>query len=33
MKPIVQFNPVKLNGVIIKQATGFNADFIEKKIL
>jgi NAD-dependent DNA ligase len=30
MKPIVQFNPVKLNGVIIKQATGFNADFIEK---
>jgi DNA ligase (NAD+) len=30
MKPIVQFNPVQLNGVIIKQATGFNADFIEK---
>lgn len=30
MKPVVQFNPVKLNGVIIKQATGFNADFIEK---
>ena len=30
MKPIVQFNPVKLNGVVIKQATGFNADFIEK---
>jgi len=33
MKPIVQFNPVKLNGVIIKQATGFNADFIEKNII
>ena len=30
MKPVVQFNPVKLNGVVIKQATGFNADFIEK---
>jgi DNA ligase (NAD+) len=30
IKPIVQFNPVKLNGVIIKQATGFNADFIYK---
>lgn len=30
MKPVVQFNPVKLNGVVIKQTTGFNADFIEK---
>ncbi len=30
MKPIVQFNPVKLNGVVIKQATGFNADYIYK---
>jgi len=30
MKPTVQFNPVKLNGVVIKQATGFNADFIYK---
>ena len=30
MKPVVQFNPVQLNGVVIKQATGFNADFIEK---
>lgn len=30
MKPTVQFNPVKLNGVVIKQATGFNADYIYK---
>lgn len=30
IKPIVQFNPVNLNGVIIKQTTGFNADFITK---
>lgn len=30
MKPIVKFNEVDLDGVKIKQATGFNAAFIEK---
>ena len=30
LKPIVKFNPIVLNGVSIKQATGFNADFITK---
>jgi len=30
LKPIVKFNPVKLDGVVIKKATGFNADFIVK---
>jgi hypothetical protein len=30
LKPIVKFNEISLNGVKIKQATGFNADFILK---
>ena len=30
LKPIVKFTPVNINGVMIKQATGFNADFIVK---
>jgi len=30
LKPIVKFNPVNLNGVVIKQATGFNGDYIYK---
>lgn len=30
LKPIVKFNEVDLDGVKIKQATGFNAGFIEK---
>jgi NAD-dependent DNA ligase len=30
LKPIVKFNEIVLNGVKIKQATGFNADFIVK---
>jgi NAD-dependent DNA ligase len=30
MKPIVKFNEIDLDGVKIKQATGFNAAFIEK---
>jgi len=30
LKPIVKFNEIVLNGVRIKQATGFNADFIVK---
>jgi DNA ligase (NAD+) len=30
LKPIVKFTPVNINGVSIKQATGFNADFIVK---
>jgi len=30
LKPIVKFNPIIINGVSIKQATGFNADFIVK---
>lgn len=30
LKPIVKFNPINLDGVVIKQATGFNADFIVK---
>jgi NAD-dependent DNA ligase len=30
LKPIVKFNQVNLNGVIVKQATGFNADYIIK---
>lgn len=30
LKPIVKFNAINLNGVKIKQATGFNADYIVK---
>jgi NAD-dependent DNA ligase len=30
LKPIVKFNEIELDGVKIKQATGFNAAFIEK---
>jgi NAD-dependent DNA ligase len=30
LKPIVKFDEIKLNGVKIKQATGFNADYISK---
>jgi len=30
LKPIVKFDEIKLNGVKIKQATGFNADYICK---
>lgn len=30
LKPIVKFDPVKLDGVVIRKATGFNADFIVK---
>ena len=30
LKPIVKFKPIIINGVTIKQATGFNADFINK---
>jgi DNA ligase (NAD+) len=30
IKPIVQFEPITLNNVKIKQASGFNAGFIEK---
>ncbi len=30
LKPVVLFNPVVLEGVSIKRATGFNADFIVK---
>jgi DNA ligase (NAD+) len=30
LKPIVKFNPIFIEGVSIKQATGFNADFIVK---
>lgn len=33
LKPIVKFNPIKINGVVIKQATGFNADYIKKHII
>jgi len=33
LKPIVKFNPVSINGVMIKQATGFNADFIVKNVI
>jgi DNA ligase (NAD+) len=28
-KPVVEIEPVKLNGVVIKKATGFNGDFIK----
>jgi len=30
LKPIIKFDEIKLNGVKIKQATGFNADYISK---
>jgi len=30
LKPVVKFNPIIINGITIKQATGFNADFIVK---
>lgn len=33
IKPIVKFNEIDLDGVKIKQATGFNAGFIEKNKL
>jgi len=33
MKPIVMFNEIDLDGVKIKQATGFNGAYIEKNII
>ena len=30
LKPVVKFDPINIDGVSIKQATGFNADFIVK---
>jgi len=33
IKPIVKFNEIDLDGVKIKQATGFNAAYIEKNII
>lgn len=30
LKPVIKFHPIIINGVSIKQATGFNADFIVK---
>lgn len=33
LKPRVRINPVKLGGVTIQYATGFNADFIEKNLI
>jgi len=33
LKPIIKFNEIKLNGVNIKQATGFNADYIVKNVI
>lgn len=30
LKPVIKFNPVVINGITIKQTTGFNADFIVK---
>ena len=33
LKPIVKFDEIKLNGVKIKQATGFNADYINKNTI
>jgi DNA 3'-phosphatase len=33
MKPIVMFNEIDLDGVKIKQATGFNAAYIQKNIV
>jgi DNA ligase (NAD+) len=33
LKPIIKFNEIKLNGVKIKQATGFNADYIVSNII
>jgi NAD-dependent DNA ligase len=33
LKPVVKFNEINLNGVKIKQATGFNADYIFKNVI
>lgn len=33
IKPIVQFEPIMINGVKIKQASGFNGAFIEKNAI
>jgi NAD-dependent DNA ligase len=33
MKPIVKFDEIKLDDVKIKQATGFNASYIEKNVI
>lgn len=33
LKPIIKFNPIIINGVSIKQTTGFNADFIVKNVI
>jgi DNA ligase (NAD+) len=33
IKPIVKFNEIDLDGVKIKQATGFNAAYIEKNVI
>ena len=30
LKPVIKFNPIVINGITIKQTTGFNADFIVK---
>lgn len=33
LKPVIEFNPVHLNGVMIKRATGFNAEYIKDNII
>ena len=33
MVPVVLFDPVSLNGVIIKRTTGFNAQYIDKNVI
>jgi len=33
IKPVVEFDGVKLSGVVIKRATGFNADFIKANVI
>jgi DNA ligase (NAD+) len=33
IKPVVEFEGVKLSGVVIKRATGFNADYIKSNVI
>jgi NAD-dependent DNA ligase len=33
IKPIVEFEPVNLSGVVIRKATGFNAEYVSKNCL
>lgn len=33
IKPVIEFNPVKLAGVTIKRATGFNGEYVQSNVI